>query len=200
MEDHFSAWRAVFAEYGVEIAPGEYYPMEGMKLPDIATTLIAKIPVDRRPTPDEVVKNKEKHYHQSYQMRFYPGVDELLSELERRRVPFGIVTASLGPRMRATVPAEFLSRFGTLITGDLTPRGKPYPDPYLKGAETLGVKPEQCLVVENAPLGIQAAKSAGMYCVGVCSTVEAVHLSHADETVPSFAALPESQGFKRLLK
>ena len=67
------------------------------------------------------------------------------------------------------------------MTGDMTTKGKPSADPYLMGSASLSIPPEQCIVVENAPLGIQAAKAANAYCIDICSTLKSSFLQEADE-------------------
>jgi sugar-phosphatase len=67
-----------------------------------------------------------------------------------------------------------------LVTADDVVHGKPHPEPYLKGAERLGFAPGDCLVIEDAPAGIQAAHAGGMKVVGLMSTFQAAALNDAD--------------------
>ncbi len=67
-----------------------------------------------------------------------------------------------------------------LITADDVIHGKPHPEPYLRGAELLGFAPKDCLVIEDAPAGIQAAHAGGMNVIGLTSTFPAAALSDAD--------------------
>lgn len=66
-----------------------------------------------------------------------------------------------------------------VVSGDEVPEGKPNPAPYLLGAERLGLAPEQCLVIEDAPAGVLAAKRAGMRCIAVDRLGEAALLAEA---------------------
>jgi sugar-phosphatase len=77
-----------------------------------------------------------------------------------------------------------------LVTVDDVARGKPAPDPYLRAAELLGVAAADCLVIEDAPAGVSAARAAGATVLGVLSTHGAVHLGDADHLV---AALDQVQ-------
>jgi sugar-phosphatase len=70
-----------------------------------------------------------------------------------------------------------------LVTADDVANGKPHPEPYLKGAELMGVKPADCLVIEDAPAGIQAARAGGMKVIGMTSTYPATRLNEADFVV-----------------
>ncbi|MFZ0298319.1 MAG: HAD-IA family hydrolase, partial [Candidatus Sulfotelmatobacter sp.] len=70
-----------------------------------------------------------------------------------------------------------------MIAADDVERGKPHPEPYLKGAELLGMNPAECLVIEDAPAGIQSAHAAGMKVIALTSTYPASALSEADAVV-----------------
>jgi len=89
--------------------------------------------------------------------------------------------------MAAAVGEELLRKFDVVLTSEDVPRGKPHPDPYLEAARRLGVRPEECLVVENAPMGIRAAKAAGMRCLAVLSTLGPEDLDGADYFVDRIA-------------
>ena len=73
-----------------------------------------------------------------------------------------------------------------IITGDSLPRGKPHPDQYIEGIRGLDLDPEQVLAVENAPLGIIAAKAAGLHCVALAHTLGRNFLKDADCTYDTF--------------
>ena len=90
------------------------------------------------------------------------------------------MTASVKEQVEASLDAEFLKKFQAVVTGEIAGRGKPYPDPYLKAAELLGVEAKDCVGVENAPLGVKSVKRAGMYCVAVAHTVSRDKLKEAD--------------------
>jgi len=67
-----------------------------------------------------------------------------------------------------------------MVTSDDVVNGKPHPEPYLKGAALLGFSPEECLVIEDAPAGIQSAKAGGMTVIGLASTYQIEKLREAD--------------------
>jgi len=110
-----------------------------------------------------------------------PGAPQLLASVPRGR--WGVVTS--GGRSLATTR---MRRLGVpipdvLITADDVQRGKPDPEPYLKGAELLEVKPADCLVVEDALAGISAAHAAGMKVIALPSTYSPDELQDADALV-----------------
>jgi sugar-phosphatase len=70
-----------------------------------------------------------------------------------------------------------------LVTSDDVTNGKPHPEPYLKGAERLGLRPAECLVIEDAPAGIQSARAGGLRVIGLASTYKPEKLAAADAVV-----------------
>ncbi|OGW94101.1 MAG: hypothetical protein A3G36_02985 [Omnitrophica bacterium RIFCSPLOWO2_12_FULL_45_13] len=78
------------------------------------------------------------------------------------------------------MPKNIERLFDHIITGDHVKKGKPYPEPYLLAARELAVKPSECVVIENAPYGIMAAKSAGMFCIALTSSLPKEFLKGAD--------------------
>jgi sugar-phosphatase len=110
-----------------------------------------------------------------------PGAVELVSSIPDGR--WGVVTS--GSRLLASTRLEYcgipLPR--VVITSDDVTHGKPHPEPYLKGAEGLGFPPTDCLVIEDAPAGIQSGLSGGMKVVGITSTYAAAKLVHADAVI-----------------
>ena len=96
---------------------------------------------------------------------------------------WGVVTS--GTRLLASARLRFcgLPVPKVLVTADDVTNGKPHPEPYLKGAEWLGFNPADCLVIEDAPAGIQAARAGGMKVVGISSTYAADALGRADAVI-----------------
>lgn len=199
MEDNYNAWKAALRDYGVEIQPEDYYPVEGLKVHDVPAHLFG---IYRKPLPDinEVVKKKENHYLQNHHFELYPGVLDLLGQLRMKKVLTAVVTAALKNRLLSSVPSGFLESFDAVVTGDELKEGKPSPAPYLLAASKLKLSPEECLVVENAPLGVTSAKKAGIYCIGLSTTMPAKYLKDADEVLPSFLDLKKSKPIQTLLK
>jgi HAD superfamily hydrolase (TIGR01509 family) len=92
-----------------------------------------------------------------------------------------------------------LDRFEHVVCAEDTERHKPHPDPFLKAAELLGVEPASCLVLEDSPNGITAAKAAGMRCIAVPSQItRPLDLSHADQRVESLEELSLREAVDRL--
>lgn len=79
--------------------------------------------------------------------------------------------------------------FSAIVSGDRVSRGKPYPDIYLLTARELEVDNKRCLVLEDSPNGVKAAKNAGMKCIGITTNASKEELREADLLIDSFADL-----------
>jgi mannitol-1-/sugar-/sorbitol-6-phosphatase len=110
-----------------------------------------------------------------------PGALELVQSIPEGR--WGVVTS--GSRLLAQNRLRYcgLPVPRVLITSDDVIHGKPHPEPYLKGAEGLRYRPAECLVIEDAPAGIQSARASGMKVLGITSTYAADALRQADAVI-----------------
>ncbi len=97
-----------------------------------------------------------------------PGAARLLAALDAVGVPYALVTASSRAIMDAVLKVTGLS-FGVTVCGQDVRRGKPDPEPYLLAAARLGVPPSGCVVLEDSPTGIAAARAAGCAVIAVPS-------------------------------
>lgn len=119
-----------------------------------------------------------------------PGAVELVSSIPRGR--WAVVTS--GTRFLATTR---MRKFGipisdVLVTADDVKRGKPDAEPYLRGAELLGVDPTTCVVVEDAPAGIRSAHEAGMKVISLPTTYAREELREAEVVVSGLAEIQVS--------
>jgi sugar-phosphatase len=116
-----------------------------------------------------------------------PGARELVRSIPDGR--WGVVTS--GSRLLARNRLRYcgLPVPKMLVTSDDVTHGKPDPEPYLKGAKQLGFAPVDCLVIEDAPAGIESARSGGMKVIGMTSTYIAEKIAHADWVVSGFSSI-----------
>ena len=95
-----------------------------------------------------------------------PGVLELLAFLEGKGIRLSVASSTNQQGTREHLAeSRILDRFEVGVGGDMVTNGKPHPDIFLKAAEALGAAPEECIVVEDSPAGIRAARAAGMKAV-----------------------------------
>jgi sugar-phosphatase len=116
-----------------------------------------------------------------------PGATELLRSLPPER--FTIVTSATPALALARLQHVGIPVPGRFITADDVANGKPSPEPYLKGAALLGFAASDCLVFEDTPAGIRAAKAAGMRVIAVQTTYPAGELTAADAMIKSLAEI-----------
>jgi mannitol-1-/sugar-/sorbitol-6-phosphatase len=116
-----------------------------------------------------------------------PGAKELAESLPSGR--WCVVTS--GTRYLATSRLRLagVPMPRVLISADDVEHGKPDPEPYLKGARLLGVNPAECLVIEDAPAGIESAHAAGMKVIALMSTYPASELEEADSVIDALSQL-----------
>ncbi|ASW57641.1 hypothetical protein CIK06_12670 [Plantactinospora sp. KBS50] len=114
------------------------------------------------------------------------GAARLLAGL---RVPWALVTSGTRWFAHRCLTAAGLPLPAVAVYGEDVPRGKPHPDPYLAGAARLGVAPHRCVVVEDAPAGIAAARTAGCLVVALSSTHRPDELTGAHARRPTLAAV-----------
>src|ERR1700686_1156732 len=125
------------------------------------------------------IENEEANDQQG--VHVMPGAVALERSIPEGR--WGVVTS--GTRLLASARLRFcgLPVPKVLVTAEDGSPGKPHPEPYLKGAELLGFKPADCLVIEDAPAGIQSARAGGFRVIGITSTYPASKLSDADAVI-----------------
>lgn len=193
MHDNYRAWSRALHAYGMTITEKDYFFLEGLSTKGVAETLLKRDGLDLSNTA-AVVALKEQHYLEDNRFRFFPGALELVAEL-RESSPLGLVTGSGMERLRRSTGRQFLDQFQSVVTGESLHHSKPDPEPYLLATQALGLPPAACLVIENAPLGIQAAKSAGMTCIAICSTLAAEYLQSADFIVPNLQSVRHHLNF-----
>jgi mannitol-1-/sugar-/sorbitol-6-phosphatase len=95
-----------------------------------------------------------------------PGATQLLAELDAAFLPWAVVTSADTRLARARLGAAGLG-FPVLVPRDMVAAGKPDPEGYLTAAELLGVRPSECLVVEDSPVGVAAGRAAGATVAGL---------------------------------
>lgn len=110
-----------------------------------------------------------RHYHlRKAALALKAGVVELLDRLDELRIPRAICTSSSRDDVQHNLGLYALTgRFDAIVAAGDYARGKPAPDPFLRAAEVLGVKPEECLALEDSYNGVRAAAAAGMHTIMV---------------------------------
>jgi len=119
-----------------------------------------------------------------------PGAEELILELRKEGFKTALATSTSRPLLDLVIDRfDLNSLFEVIVTAsEVDGRGKPFPDIYLHTLELLGVDPTDAIAIEDTPNGIQAAKSAGLYCIGYVSDPD-YDRSQADIVITDFSEL-----------
>lgn len=191
---HYEAFRIAFKRFGLDLKPLDVYIREGMPSMKLGKAILDGYRVTAIDDElEKAVEEKRELYRQlaSGNIKAFPGVPETLAMLHENGVKLALVTGSNRKSVTKVIEeAHLVSMFDAIVTSEDTERGKPAPDPYLKGMEKLGVDKAFSVVIENAPMGIKAAKAAGVdYVIAVTTTLPEEYLTAADDIMPSFADL-----------
>jgi HAD superfamily hydrolase (TIGR01509 family) len=173
MPNHASSWHQMVCEQGIDCTPEEFFIYEGAT-GAFTINLLFQRAYGRDATAEEVQRlyeRKAEIFRSKPQPRVMPGARELVEAVAA--LPWHpttvLVTGSAQGSLLGKLDVDFPGHFPTerRVTALNVKRSKPFPDPFLQGAALAGVAPEQCVVIENAPLGVQAADRAGCFTVAV---------------------------------
>ena len=183
MPFHEEAFNTFAARHGLPALTLETRKwMDGKRNRDIFPYLFST----RTLTPDDVEQladEKESLYRQLSKGRLslLPGLDRLLARLGALGIPVSLATSAPRANVEHTLAElELHQRFSIVARSDEVAHGKPWPDVFLEAARLMNVAPERCLAFEDAPAGIIAARSAGMWTIGVSTSYQPDVLEHTD--------------------
>src|SRR5262245_3685118 len=188
---HWEAWQAVMAAERFTLTYDEYVADFGKRNDEI---LRGRLGVD---LPDEFVARvslaKEEEYRHLLRTRgleLLPGAEYWLGRLKSEGWLQALGTCAPRGNIDAVFDALGIDKyFDAVMSSEEVKAGKPEPDVFLVAAEKMGVAPNHCIVVEDAPAGVEAARRAGMKSIGVLTTHPALK---ADLVVPRLDQLPET--------
>ena len=181
MPYHFISWFETLKKYKVTVSPFDIYEKEGEKCEVCVRRFFErdKIKCDDK-VVNEVLRLRDKLYKKYFKVHLFSDIEPVINKLKEKGFYLAIVTGSNREKVKSMLPNKILSKFDVVIAADMIKRGKPFPDSYLTAARKLNIKPNECIVVENAPYGIKAAKAAKMFCVAVTTSLPAQYLAKAD--------------------
>ncbi|MFX1379180.1 MAG: HAD family hydrolase [Promethearchaeota archaeon] len=168
---HYESWVKMAAEIGVEFTREIFNETFGQQSPTITRKLVG-------PELEEVLVEKwanlkEQYYREMIREKLkpLPGAIRIIKDL--KSAGFKLAIGSSGPPENVELLLSQLKIkpfFDTIITADDVNKGKPEPEVFLHAAKNLNIKPENCVVIEDAPVGIKAAKRAGMMSIALTTT------------------------------
>lgn len=171
MPNHAHSWHTSMAALGIDMPPEDAYKYEGMRGVE-TIKLMAREQWHRELTDEEaqqMYEKKSRVFSTCPIAKVMEGVQELQRKIKSAGMKIVVVTGS-GQR---SLLDKLVKEFEGLVSADMivssfdVSRGKPHPEPYLKGLEKAGVEPWEAIVVENAPLGVRAGVAAKIFTVAV---------------------------------
>lgn len=172
MPNHAIAWVQAMASFGIRFTAADAYATEGARGVDTVRRYV------RRQTGADISEEKAMNMYQEKARVFatlpvapvMPGVIALMQKVNTKGLTVGVVTGSA----QRPLIERVISDFGEFISSDHivtaydVDRGKPYPDPYIKGMSKCGdFRPDETVVIENAPLGVHSGHASGAYTIAV---------------------------------
>lgn len=170
-EAHFQAWAEALSAWEVPFDRSLFDRVFGMNNEDTLTELLGRAPTQEEITG--IAERKEDIFRRraGELVRPMPGVIRLLDELEQGGWVQGVASSAPRANIDLLVDVFGIRRYFTaILSGDGLPAGKPDPSLFLQTARVLQLPPDRCVVVEDAPAGVEAARRAGMPCIAVATT------------------------------
>lgn len=194
---HYDAWKAALASEGLSLSREAFARTFGQRNDNVLRDLIG--PDISLAEIDRIALHKETLYRQFVRERGIAplaGVTHWLMRLSADGWRQAVASAAPRANVDCILDATGLSLyFGAITSGEDVTKGKPDPQVYVLSAERLGVLSEHCVVIEDAPAGLEGARRAGMRCVGVRSTHGHLEADIVVDTLEDLA----SDAFARLL-
>ena len=186
---HFLSWKRMLENRGLNITEEQFSSTFGQTNKDIISMLFPSIKLDEY---EPMAQEKEKIFRDIIREDFpeMEGASELIKAIHDAGGSLGI--GSSGPLENIKTVLQLLGAggyFRAIVSETEIIHGKPHPEVFLKTAQKLGLAPRMCVVIEDAPSGVEAAKRAGCAVVGLTGTVSRERLNQADMVVDSLKEL-----------
>jgi beta-phosphoglucomutase len=193
---HYESWKRTFEPHGIVVQKMDVYLREGMTTAAMGREIARGKGVELSDEElREIVAEKARVFSELVRERAstYEGVDETLRMLRNNGLKLALVTGSMRISARAVLEKVGLEdAFDAIVGAEDVSEGKPGPEPYLAAMKKLNVPALDCVVVENAPLGIKSAKAAKAgFVIALTTTLDAPYLQEADEIASSFSDLEQ---------
>jgi HAD superfamily hydrolase (TIGR01509 family) len=185
---HRKAWRKFLTTVGKQVSDEQLdFILEGRRREEILQHFLGNLP---QSTIAQYGERKEQFFQDNFQdVQLIPGIRSFLDNLVRVGLRTAIATSASSYRTQKTLARlDLENRFSAVVTGDEVPSGKPNPAVYQLVSQRMDIAPEHLLVMEDAACGVQAARAAGMACIGVSSngSAAALRAAGAYEVIPDF--------------
>jgi beta-phosphoglucomutase family hydrolase len=178
---HLAAWQEILGRRGVKFTAEDFKHSFGLRNDNIIRNTLGKN--ISQAEVNTIAREKEETFRRlaGGKIKALPGALELLRLLEKEGFSMAIASSTPAENIElVTGTLGIAGCFQVVVNGHEVTEGKPDPQVFLLAAKRLGVKPENCLVIEDAVAGVTAAKRAGMACLAVTNTHSRQKLEGAD--------------------
>lgn len=198
MPYHSEAWHSVMEKRGLHLSREEAYLHEG-RTGAATINIVYQRQYGKDATPElieEIYAEKAAMFNSFPEAEPMPGAWEVLQKVKARGLTPVLVTGSGQVSLLERLSHHYPGMFDRahMVTAFDVKYGKPHPEPYLMGLEKAGVLPHEAIVIENAPIGVQAGKAAGIFTLAVNTgplKESVLREAGADWVFPSMKALGE---------
>jgi beta-phosphoglucomutase len=170
---HYLAWRRLADELGHNLTKEENEELKGVSRMRSLEIVLEKAGISLNQQHKEILAEKKNTWFNEYvqQMQpeeIFPGVKALIRNMRGRGIKVGLASSSRNARTVVRL-LNIHNEFDAIVDGTMIARTKPDPEIFLKTAQLMGIEPADCVVVEDAEAGVEAALAAGMKCIGIGS-------------------------------
>ncbi|MGV9202728.1 MAG: HAD family hydrolase [Promethearchaeia archaeon] len=181
---HFESWKKMAEEQGAKFTKDFFEETFGQQ----AVTITRKLLGDEytQEKIEELAERKERYYREMVQGQLepLPGVMDLIETLDQKGVKLGVGSSGAAANVNLLLTGlDIKDYFDVIITAEDVEKGKPEPDVFLQAAQKVSVKPRNTIVIEDAPVGIEAARRASMKTIALTTTHNRKSLIEADLVV-----------------
>ena len=168
---HYLAWKELANKLGFDFTMEQNERLKGVsRVRSLEILLdIGKVHLEED-QKSKYLKEKDEQYLQYIakmdHTEILPGIDDLLHYLKLNKIPFSLGSASKNARLILEI-LDLIGLFDAIVDGNDVSTAKPDPEVFLLAAEKLGMRPEECIVIEDAQAGIEAANKADMISIGI---------------------------------
>jgi beta-phosphoglucomutase family hydrolase len=183
---HFAAWQETFAKRGVKLTKEDFTDLFGTRNDFIVRSIMGSEFPER--DVKIMVQEKEETFRRKAtgSLKPFHGAVRLLKALKKGNFRLGLVSSAPKENIDLVLSELNLAGiFDCIVFGQEVPESKPNPQIYLLAAKKLEVTPNDCMVIEDSPPGVKAAKTAGMKCLAITNTHPRQKLEEADRVVDS---------------
>lgn len=170
---HYLAWRRLAKEWGHDLTAEENEQLKGVSRMQSLEIVLSLAGVQLTTREEEQQAERKNFWFNEYveamaPEEIFPGVRQLISDIRSAGMKTGLASSSKNARRVITL-LEIESEFDAIVDGSMIRHTKPDPEIFLITAGKLGIPPRNCVVIEDAEAGVEAALAAGMKCIGIGS-------------------------------